>query len=61
MPSVPGVIYWLYREYQVGSSIYNRYPGWDMNFFDMNFNEYDYAMSNSPYGDAVPIKLVLDE
>lgn len=61
MPSVPGVIYWLYREHQVGSSIYNRYPGWDMNFFDMNFNEYDYAMSIGPYGDAVPIKLVLDE
>ncbi len=34
--------------------------GWDMNFFDMNFYGYDYAMSIGPYGDAVPIKLVLE-
>lgn len=58
MPSVPGAIYWLNQEYNAPGG---PYPGWDMNFFDMNFNEYDYAMSNGPYGDAVPIKLVLDE
>lgn len=54
MPSAPGAIYWLNQE-SAGN------PGWDMNFFDMNFNSYDYAMSNGPFGDAVPIKLVLDE
>lgn len=58
MPSVPGAIYWLNQEYSAPGG---PYPGWDMNFFDMNFNEYDYAMSIGPYGDAVPIKLVLDE
>ena len=55
MPAVPGAIYWMAREGTGG------YPGWDMNYFDLNFNAYDYAMSIGPGGDAVPIKLVLDE
>lgn len=54
MPNAPGAIYWAYKE--VGGK-----PGWDMNYFDLNFNAYDYAMSYGPYGDAVPIRLVLDE
>ena len=51
MPAVPGVIYWLAQER-------NGNPGWEMNFFDINFNPYDYAMSIGPGGDAVPIKLI---
>lgn len=51
MPAVPGAIYWLAKEN-------NTYPGWEMNFFDINFNAYDYAMSIGPGGDAVPIKLI---
>lgn len=54
MPNVPGVIYWINQEYN------NYYPGYEMNYFDLNFNAMDYPMSNGPYGDAVPIKLVLD-
>ncbi|MDE6809697.1 MAG: hypothetical protein K2J42_06370 [Muribaculaceae bacterium] len=55
MPAVSGVIYWLAQERAVGTE---SYPGWDMNFFDINFNPYDHAMSIGPGGDAVPIKLI---
>ncbi len=62
MLGATGAIYWL-------SAPDNDYLGWDMNYFDQNFNAYDYAMSYAGYGanadthggDAVPIKLVLDE
>ncbi len=56
MPSAPGAIYWIEGEANVAGWM----AGWDMNFFDMNFYGYDYAMSIGPYGDAVPIKLVLE-
>lgn len=65
MVAAPGAIYWL-------NTIKNGNPGWDMNYFDMNFNAYDYGISRSytkdntygyynQSGDALPIKLVRDE
>lgn len=83
LPASPGAIYWIAKT--TGEP--NHILGWDMNYFDMNFNGYDYAisfsqnfggwgestpnpipsgMSAADYakthgGDALPIKLVLDE
>lgn len=63
MPAAPGAIYWM-------NKVEKNCPGWDMNYFDMNFNAYDYAISFSyaykdgwlnQSGDALPIKLVRDE
>lgn len=54
LPASPGAIYWI-------DKAKDSYLGWDMNYFDMNFNAFDYAISFSPGGDALPIKLVLDE
>lgn len=53
MSAAPGAIYWAWME--VGDC-----PGWDMNYFDLNFNEYDYAISFNKYGDALPIRLIYD-
>lgn len=53
LPGNPGAIYWLKQ-----ASAYKGMIGWDMNYFDLNFNGYDYAASRNPYGDALPIKLV---
>lgn len=71
LPASPGAIYWISK---VGPQ---NFLGWDMNYFDLNFNGYDYAISFSGNytswtglganwsathgGDALPIKLVLDE
>lgn len=70
MPAVPGAIYWIDKRT-------NERLGWEMNYFDLNFNEYTYNIgrsftkpsgdSYSTYdvynyaGDALPIKLVVDE
>ena len=51
MKNAPGSIYW--------TNSGGAKPGWDMNYFDLNFNPYDFAMSVGPYGDAVPIKPIL--
>lgn len=53
LPGNPGAIYWL-RE----ASAYQGMVGWDMNYFDLNFNGYDYAACRYDNGDALPIKLV---
>lgn len=58
MPNVPGALYWFAQEKATAS---NAFTGWDLNYFNLDFNPYDYAMSIGPYGDAVPIKLVIDE
>ena len=57
----PGAIYWINKLYSS-----NNYTGWDMNYFDMNINAYDYAAlfgygSNGENygGDALPIKPVI--
>lgn len=58
LPASPGSIYWI-------ESAYGGYGGamlgWDMNYFDLNFNGYDYACGFWPTGDALPMKLVIDE
>lgn len=51
MPASPGAIYWL--NMTTGGS-----PAWDMNYFDMNFNQYDNAVTLGENGDALPIKLI---
>jgi|GEM_PF-924227 len=62
MPAAPGAIYW-------SADMVGGYDGWDMNYFDLNFNAYDYAISYSytqngsddvghNAGDALPMKLV---
>ena len=58
MPPVQGGIYWLEKVSIVGNDYF---PGWDMNYFDMNFNAYDYACCYKTNGDALPIRLVKDE
>lgn len=50
----PGAIYWTNKPEDGGYA-------WDINFFDINFNPYDYACNFGPYGDALPIKLVIDD
>lgn len=69
LPASPGAIYWLSS--RSGSSM-----GWDMNYFDLNFNQYDgttgfyyeYTIPGTKPaevivagGDALPIKLVRDD
>lgn len=54
MPGAPGAIYWI-------NTVKNSYTSWDMNYFDLNFNAYGGEVVLSPNGDALPIKLVLDE
>lgn len=60
MPGAPGALYWLRT-----ISAADGNPGWDMNYFDMTFGPYDWAMidnrtwgANSG-GDAVPIKPIV--
>lgn len=63
IPGAPGAIYWIDKAYYGTDPVTNKNMdmlGWDMNYFDMNFNQYDYAVSNTPDGDALPIKLILD-
>lgn len=55
LPASPGAIYWTN---QVES---NSFLSWDMNYFDLNFNAYDFTIGYNPTGDALPIKLVVDE
>ncbi|MCM1051293.1 MAG: hypothetical protein NC349_04960 [Paenibacillus sp.] len=72
MPAAPGAIYWFNQLESLNSGVY---LGWDMNYFDNNFNAYDYGISrsfsnsgNDKYqdtnyeygGDALPIKVVLE-
>ena len=56
LPASPGAIYWIEKVPNIAA-----YLAWDMNYFDFNFNGYDNAVSLSGGGDALPIKLVLDE
>lgn len=56
----PGAIYWTNELHN------NNHVGWDMNYFDMNVNAYDYAALNgygtngeNYGGDALPIKPVI--
>ncbi len=58
LPASPGAVYWI--ETRAGAEN-QRFIGWDMNFFDLNFQAYDYACGFWPTGDALPIKLVIDE
>lgn len=62
----PGAIYWT-NELHINPNT-NKYNdiGWDMNYFDMNINAYDYAALNgygsngeTHGGDALPIKPVI--
>ncbi len=57
MPPVQGVVYWLEK---TSLKTTDPSPGWDMNYFDMNFNAYDYACCYKTNGDALPIRLVKD-
>lgn len=58
LPASPGAIYWIEKIKTANGS---SFLSWDMNYFDLNFNAYDHATSFSPNGDALPIRLVLDE
>lgn len=58
LPASPGAVYWIETR---GGAENQRFIGWDMNFFDLNFQGYDYACGFWPTGDALPIKLVIDE
>lgn len=49
-----GSIYWMYEPANGHSS------GWDMNYSDLNFNQYDNGITETPNGDALPIRLVID-
>lgn len=52
-----GSIYWAYERANGHS------PGWDMNYSDLNFNQYDDGITldkNGEHGDALPIRLVID-
>lgn len=71
MPAVPGAIYWIDKLTYTSEKVL----GWEMNYFDLNFNQYTYPISRSftkpsgsDYtnydvynhgGDALPVKLVL--
>lgn len=61
----PGSLYWI-------NTLHGNIPCWDCNYFDMNFGPYDYGAGFTPSygteefnithgGDAMPIKLILDE
>ncbi|MDE6322814.1 MAG: hypothetical protein K2L85_01685 [Paramuribaculum sp.] len=65
MPAAPGALYWFNKP--DGSNM-----SWDCNYFDMNFTPYSFPTGFTPAystaefnrthgGDALPIKLVLDE
>lgn len=69
MANVPGAVYWASPNETTKGS-WNFEPAWDMNYFDLNFNAYDYGCLNGMGsedsgqnygGDACPIKLILDE
>ena len=53
LPANPGSIYWTQDANHSTDRV-----AWDMNYFDLSFNSYDYAALFYPYGDALPIKLV---
>lgn len=70
MKNAPGVIYWVYKGVPASGSQY--YVGWDMNYFDLNFNGItntailitkNYTVNGVSYGgngDAIPLRLVTD-
>lgn len=59
LPASPGAIYWIKKSTGNGNSAEEKdCIGWDMNYFDMNFNSYDYAIGYMNDGDALPIRLV---
>ncbi|MDE6263795.1 MAG: hypothetical protein K2M11_01500 [Paramuribaculum sp.] len=62
MKNAPGSIYWIYRRTSTAATASS---GWDMNYFDLNFNSITPAFTslttNGGGGDALPIRLVLDE
>lgn len=59
LQAAPGAIYWIKQSTGKGDADTeaNRL-GWDMNYFDFNFNSYDYAVGFMKNGDALPIRLV---
>lgn len=61
IPIVSGCIYWInvYRinAHGTGTSTDNSCLGWDMNYFNFDFNAY----TANNWQDACPIKLVIDE
>ena len=60
MENAPGSVYWLHAGESAGSG--NYYVGWDMNYFDLNFNGLiNIAIlitGSGGGGDALPIRLV---
>ncbi len=62
MKNAPGSVYWTYTGVATTQGEY--YMGWDMNYFDLNFNGLtNTAISkteNGGGGDAIPIRLVTD-
>ncbi|MCM1483347.1 MAG: hypothetical protein NC043_03355 [Muribaculaceae bacterium] len=68
IPGAAGTIYWINQAtsgFDPVAQTYNPMLGWDMNFFDLNFNAYDTgcseAVNGDRHGDALPMKLVVDE
>ncbi|MDE7092032.1 MAG: hypothetical protein K2O43_01215, partial [Muribaculaceae bacterium] len=65
MLNSPGAIYWINKATQAEDGGSTWYTGWDMNYFDLNFNGApDNVVSisdrNGGGGDALPIRLVYD-
>lgn len=58
MPAAPGAIYWTKNVEDLNNNR-NYLVAWDINYFDLNFNGYDYAASQEPNGDALIIKPVM--
>lgn len=63
MVNAPGSVYWVYTGVDANDGLY--YTGWDMNYFDLNFNgltnnaiSISIGDTTAANGDALPIRLV---
>ena len=65
----PGAVYWTKLPYYAGGDKLKAYASWDINYFTLTFNKYDYGSianfdvpstdaDNTNISDALPIKLV---
>lgn len=63
IPGAPGAIYWVnaVEEAAGGTGDVEDMYGWDMNYFDLNFNPFSSGVVEGNTGDALPIKLILVE
>lgn len=57
LPASPGALYWMKKAVQTAEG-QPWLAAWDINYFDLSFSAYD-ASTNTPNGDAVPIKPII--